>query len=64
MKLKIVEKERLRKAYAKKGERSQRIMSFRLDNELEDWLNQQPNKGRYINNLIRKDLEITTGKSE
>lgn len=49
------EKERMRKAYAKKGERSQRTMSFRLDNELEDWLSQQPNKGRYINNLIEQD---------
>ena len=51
------EKERQRKAYAAKGERSQKMMSFRVDNEVADWLNQQPNKGRYINNLIREDME-------
>lgn len=37
--------------------RTQRMMSFRLDNNLEEWLNRQPNKGRYINELIRKDSE-------
>lgn len=42
----------VRKAYARKGERSQVMMSFRLDNENAEWLNQQPNKGRYINELI------------
>lgn len=51
------EKERQRKAYAARGERSQKMMSFRVDNEVADWLNQQPNKGRYINNLIREDME-------
>lgn len=60
MEQKTEEKERMRKAYAKKGERSQHTMSFRLDNELADWLNQQPNKGRYINELIRADLERAT----
>lgn len=56
MEQKKEEKERMRKAYAKKGERSQRTMSFRLDNELADWLSRQPNKGRYINELIRADM--------
>lgn len=56
MEQKTEEKERMRKAYAKKGERSQRTMSFRLDNELAEWLNEQTNKGRYINNLIRADM--------
>lgn len=55
MKEKKEEKERQRKAYAAKGERSQRTMTFRLDNELAAWLNQQPNKGRYINELIKSD---------
>lgn len=54
------QKERQRKAYAPKGERSQRTMSFRLDNELAEWLNQQPNKGRYINDLIKADRDRTT----
>lgn len=57
MEQKNEEKERIRKTYAKKGERSQHTMCFRLDNELEDWLRQQPNKGRYINELIRADYE-------
>lgn len=56
------QKERQRKAYAPKGERSQRTWSFRLDNELADWLNQQPNKGRYINDLIKADRDRTTGE--
>ena len=51
------EKERQRKAYAARGERSQKMMSFRVDNEVAEWLNQQPNKGRYINNLIKEDME-------
>lgn len=48
-------KEYVRKAYAAKGERSQKMMSFRVDNENLEWLESQPNKGRYINNLIEKD---------
>ena len=50
------EQQRTRREYAKKGERSQKMMSFRVDNEVADWLNQQHNKGRYINELIRKDM--------
>lgn len=56
MKQKTEENERMRKAYAKKGERSQKTMSFRLDNELAKWLSKQSNKGRYINELIRSDM--------
>lgn len=48
-------KERIRRRYAKDGERSQKMMTFRLDRENEFWLSTQPNKGRYINNLIRAD---------
>ena len=51
------EKERMRKAYAPKGERSQKMMSFRVDNDLAEWLSQQPNKGRYINDLIAADIQ-------
>ncbi len=47
----------MRKAYAAKGERSQKMMSFRVDNEVAEWLNLQPNKGRYINRLIAEDRE-------
>ncbi len=48
-------KERTRREYAKKGERNQKMVTFRLDNENQEWLEQQPNKGRYINNLIAED---------
>ncbi len=51
------EKERIRKEYGKKGERTQKMMSFRVDNEVLDWLESQPNKGRYINNLIADDMK-------
>lgn len=55
------QKERVRKAYAPKGERGQKMMSFRIDNENAAWLEQQPNKGRFINNLIER--ERTKGSS-
>lgn len=46
--------------FGKRGEgRSQKRIGVAIDNELEEWLNQQPNKNRYINGLIRKDKEIT-----
>lgn len=55
MKEKKEEQQRTRRAYAAKGERSQRMIAFRLDNENAEWLSQQPNKGRYLNNLIETD---------
>lgn len=48
-------KERIKRRFAPKGERSQKMVSFRLDNENAFWLSTMPNKGRYINNLIRAD---------
>ena len=48
-------KERTRREYAKKGERNQKMVTFRLDNENLEWLEQQPNKGRDINNLNAED---------
>ena len=48
-------KERTRKLYAARGERAQKMMSFRVDNDNLEWLEQQANKGRYINNLIAED---------
>ena len=50
-------KERIRRTYAKAGARSQKSITFRLDLESADWLDQQTNKGRYINNLIADDRE-------
>lgn len=49
------EKPRIKREYAKRGSTNQKMMSFRLDNENAEWLLQQPNKGRYINELIAKD---------
>lgn len=53
---------RLRRTYAKRGESNQKMVSFRLDNELATWLEQQPNKGRYINNLIAADMAKGRGQ--
>ena len=50
-------KERVRKQYTAKGERGQKMMSFRLDLENESWLEHQRNKGRYLNELIKADRE-------
>lgn len=36
---------------------TQKMISFRLDAELLEWLSHKTNKGRYINELIRKDME-------
>lgn len=41
-----------RKAYAKRGERTSKMMTFRIDADNLEWLNMQPNKGRVINDLI------------
>lgn len=51
------EKPRIKREYAKRGSTNQKMMSFRLDNENLDWLLQQPNKGRYINELIAKERQ-------
>lgn len=50
-------KERLRKMRAPAGKRTQKVTSFRLDLDLIKWLDEQPNKGRYINDLIRADMQ-------
>ena len=58
----VEEKVRTRREYAKAGSRSQKMMSFRLDDELAEFLERQTNKGRFINELIRKamDAEISS----
>lgn len=50
-------KERQRREYAPAGERNQKMICFRCDNENLEWLNQQPNKGRAINRLIAEERE-------
>lgn len=47
-------KERVRREYAAKGSRNQKMMTFRIDLENVDFLERQGNKGRYINDLIAK----------
>ena len=52
--------------------RTQKRIGVAIDSELEDWLNVQTNKNRYINGLIRQDHERfniraaskVTGKTE
>lgn len=53
--------DRIRKAYAAKGTRGQKHIAFRCDYENIAWLDKQPNKGRYINNLISADREKKGG---
>lgn len=52
------EKKGNRKEYAKQGSGSQqKMMSFRLDADLKEWLDTKENKGRLINTLLRKKKE-------
>ena len=52
-----------RKNYAPRGTRTQKAMTFRLDNEAAEYLSTVDNKGRLINELIinwgkNKDTEL------
>lgn len=49
------EKKQERKSGRVNGNVTQKVFSFRLDVEHLAWLDEQPNKGRYINELIAKD---------
>lgn len=49
--------QRVRKTPSANGSQSQKMMNFRLDLDLLDWLSTKPNKGRYINDLIREDRD-------
>ena len=50
-----MEKELIRKGGNARGVITQKMMSFKVDLENIEWLQQQPNKGRYINELIKQD---------
>lgn len=52
-----------RKAYTAKGERGQKMMSFRLDIENADYLASKPNKGRFINDLLAQARVQETGST-
>lgn len=41
---------------AKWGTRTQKMVSFRADNEIAEYLETKPNKGRYLNELVRTDM--------
>lgn len=56
------EKNPLRKEGRKRGTITQKMVSFRLDAELENWVNAQQNKGRYLNELIRQDMNQRNDK--
>lgn len=45
-------KERVRREYAAKGSRSQKMMTFRIDLENVEFLERQVNKGRFLNDLL------------
>lgn len=49
----------VRKEYKKHADESaaQKMMSFRVDAKLLPWLKSKPNKGRYINDLIARDMK-------
>ena len=49
------EKKQERKSGRVNGNVTQKVFSFRLDVEHLPWLEKQPNKGRYLNELIAKD---------
>lgn len=50
-----MEKELIRKGGNTRGVITQKMVSFKLDNDNLEWLDMQPNKGRYINALIARD---------
>lgn len=50
-----MEKELIRKGGNTRGVITQKMMSFKVDLDNIDWLDLQPNKGRYINALITAD---------
>lgn len=50
-----MEKDLIRKGGNTRGVITQKMVSFKLDNDNLEWLQMQPNKGRYINALIERD---------
>lgn len=54
---KLTDEERVKKAYAPKGQRSQKMYNFRLDIDLWEALQTVENKGRFVNEAIRNALK-------
>lgn len=62
MKEKEEKQERQRKAGIQRGEVTQTMMSFRVDNDILDWMKKhEANKGRFINNVLREFIEKKGG---
>ena len=57
---KSTEKARLRKTGITRGVRTQKMMNFRCDADLVDFLNTKENKGRFINDCIRSRMKFET----
>jgi len=51
---------RIRKDFDHKNGRTQKMMSFRIDLDVADWLGSVQNKGRYINELLRQAMANTS----
>lgn len=43
-----------RKEYARKGERTQKMMTFRVDADVQEILTNVANKGRLLNDLVKE----------
>ncbi|MDD6552138.1 MAG: hypothetical protein PUF37_00925 [Prevotellaceae bacterium] len=54
----------MHKKKRQKGIVTQKLMSFRCDEDLLPYLKTKRNKGRYINTLIRKDRDTNWGLSD
>lgn len=52
-----------RKKRAPNGTRTQVMFNFRLDKENAQWLDTFPNRGRYLNDLIKADREKYLSKT-
>lgn len=57
-----MEKELIRKGGNTRGVITQKMVSFKLDNDNLEWLQMQPNKGRYINSLIEQDRKAQSNE--
>ena len=61
----MVQSKGIYRAQSRKGTgRTQKRIGMAVDADLMDWLNQQPNKARYINGLIRQDMEMSKLREE
>lgn len=55
---------RIRKDFDHKNGRTQKMMSFRIDLDIADWLGNVQNKGRFINELIRQAMADTSSEPQ